>query len=326
MDTVWMLQHGAFSPVPSEKQGGTPARFTLWGVVNVTPDSFFDGGQHFSQESSLAHALKLAADGARVLDLGGASTRPGAEDVSPQEETRRVLPLVRELVRLRRETKNEASSEAVDSSDNAAAPSTPDAPDAPALPADTLISVDTWQSSVAAAVLEAGADILNDVSACAWDPALREAAAAFKPGYVLTHCLPGAKPGTMQDNPRYDDVVSDVLRFFEEKMAMLVAAGLPEHCIMLDPGIGFGKTAEHNCALLAGMERIAALGRPILLGVSNKSLFGHLLGLGVTERGEATRICTSLLAVRGIYHHRVHDVTSARQALTLVERFTPWKG
>ena len=107
---------------------------------------------------------------------------------------------------------------------------------------------------------------------------------------------------------------------------MLVAAGLPEHCIMLDPGIGFGKTAEHNCALLAGMERIAALGRPILLGVSNKSLFGHLLGLGVTERGEATRICTSLLAARGVYHHRVHDVTSARRALTLVERFTPWKG
>ena len=322
MDKVWMLQHGAFSPVPSEKQGGTPARFTLWGVVNVTPDSFFDGGQHFSQKASLAHALRLAADGARVLDLGGASTRPGAADVSPQEETRRVLPLVRELVRLRGltgagDSTNAGADRGIGNTSGSALSG---------LPADTLISVDTWQSSVAAAVLEAGADILNDVSACAWDPALREAAAAFKPGYVLTHCLPGAKPGTMQDSPHYDDVVSDVLRFFEEKMAMLVAAGLPEHCIMLDPGIGFGKTVEHNCALLAGMERIAALGRPILLGVSNKSLFGHLLGLGVTERGEATRICTSLLAARGVYHHRVHDVTSARQALTLVERFTPWKG
>jgi len=322
MDKVWMLQHGAFSPVPSEKQGGTPARFTLWGVVNVTPDSFFDGGQHFSQKASLAHALRLAADGARVLDLGGASTRPGAADVSPQEETRRVLPLVRELVRLRGlagagDSTNAGADRGIGNTSE---------PALSGLPADTLISVDTWQSSVAAAVLEAGADILNDVSACAWDPALREAAAAFKPGYVLTHCLPGAKPGTMQDSPHYDDVVSDVLRFFEEKMAMLVASGLPEHCIMLDPGIGFGKTVEHNCALLAGMERIAALGRPILLGVSNKSLFGHLLGLGVTERGEATRICTSLLAARGVYHHRVHDVTSARQALTLVERFTPWKG
>ncbi len=309
MDKVWMLPNGAFSPVPSEKQGGTPARFTLWGVVNVTPDSFFDGGEHFTPQSALAHALKLAGDGARVLDLGGASTRPGAEDIPIEEETRRVLPLLRELVRLR-----------------GLASAAEDAPSVSRLAPDTLLSVDTWRADVAAHVLEAGADILNDVSACAWDPALCETVAAFKPGYVLTHCLPGAKPGTMQEQPCYGSVVDDVLRFFEEKMAMLTAAGLPETHIMLDPGIGFGKTVEHNCALLTGMERLASLGRPILLGVSNKSLFGHLLGLDVTERGEATRICTSLLAARGIYHHRVHDVTSARRALTLVERFTPWKG
>ena len=306
MDRVWMLRNGAFSPISAEKQGGTPPRFTLWGVVNVTPDSFFDGGEHASLESSLAHALKLAAGGARILDLGGASSRPGAEDVPEAEETRRVLPLVQELVKLREQASR--------------------APEAQiALPAETLISVDTWRAGTARAALEAGADILNDISACAWDPALRETAAALRPGYVLMHCMPGTRPGTMQDAPRYGDVVSDVLRFFEENMALLVKAGLPESHIMLDPGIGFGKTAEHNCALLTGMERLYSLGRPILLGVSNKSLFGHLLGLGVAERGEATRICTSLLAARGICHHRVHDVTSARQALSLVEHFTPWK-
>ena len=306
MDKVWMLRNGAFSPVSAEKQGGTPPRFTLWGVVNVTPDSFFDGGEHASLESALAHALKLASDGARILDLGGASSRPGAEDVPEDEETSRVLPLVQELVKLREQARraHEANS---------------------ALPAETLISVDTWRAGTARAALEAGADILNDISACAWDPALRETAAALKPGYVLMHCMPGTRPGTMQDAPRYGDVVDEVLRFFEENMALMVKAGLPESHIMLDPGIGFGKTVEHNCALLAGMERLDSLGRPILLGVSNKSLFGHLLGLGVTERGEATRICTSLLAARGICHHRVHDVTSARQALSLVEHFTPWK-
>ena len=305
-DRVWMLRHGAFSPVSAEEQGGTPPRFTLWGVVNVTPDSFFDGGRHCSPEKGLAHALKLASDGARVLDLGGASSRPGAEYVPEEEETRRVLPLVQELARIREQARQTPEAEAE-------------------LPPGTLISVDTWRAGTARAALEAGADILNDISACAWDPALRETAAAFRPGYVLMHCLPGARPGTMQDAPRYGNVVSEVLRFFEENMALLVKAGLPESHIMLDPGIGFGKTAEHNCALLSGMERLGTLGRPILLGVSNKSLFGHLLGLGTAERGEATRICTSLLAARGICHHRVHDVTSARQALCLVEHFTPWK-
>jgi len=298
MDTVWMLRHGAFSPVSPEKQGGTPSRFTLWGVVNVTPDSFSDGGRYLEFGAALSHALDLAADGARILDLGGASSRPGAEDVPAEEERRRVLPLVQALAERRAQT--------------------------PAL-AETLLSVDTWRASVAAAALSSGADILNDISACAWEPELMDVAAQYRPGYVLMHCLPGSRPGTMQKQPRYDDVVAEVVFFFEKKMAALVKAGLPEDHIILDPGIGFGKTAAHNCALLAGMETFASLGRPILLGISNKSLFGDLLGLDVTQRGEATRVCTSLLAARGVLHHRVHDVTSARRALELVERFTPWK-
>ena len=304
MEKVWMLRHGAFSPVSAEKQGGTPPRFTLWGVVNVTPDSFFDGGTHDSLERAVPHALSLATDGARVLDLGGASSRPGADDVPAEEELRRVLPLLKELVRLRAQA---------------------DTTEGVALSASTLFSVDTWRADVARAALEAGADIVNDVSACAWEPSLREAVAEHKPGYVLMHCLPGTAPRTMQDAPRYGDTVGEVLDFFEKNMTLLVKAGLPEEHIMLDPGIGFGKTAEHNCALLRGMERLQSLGRPILLGVSNKSLFGALLGLGVHERGEATRVCTALLAARGIVHHRVHDVKAARQALTLTEHFSPWK-
>ena len=297
MDTVWMLRNGAFSPVSAEKQGGTPSRFTLWGVVNVTPDSFFDGGRHPSFESAFSHARRLAADGARVLDLGGASSRPGAQDVPSDDEMRRVLPLVRAL--------SEGRGRRV--------------------PPDTLLSVDTWRVDVASAVLEAGADIVNDISAALWEPELTDVLAQYRPGYVLMHCRPGMKPGPKQNEPRYDDVVDDVLSFLENRMAAIVKAGLPEENIMLDPGIGFGKTAEHNCALLAGMERLLALGRPVLLGVSNKSLFGDLLGLDVTRRLEATNVCTALLAARGVHHHRVHDVASARRALTLAEHFTPCK-
>lgn len=293
MDAVWMLRKGAFSPVPPERQGGTPSRFTLWGVVNVTPDSFFDGGRHADFDAALCHARRLAADGARVLDLGGASSRPGAEDVPAGEESRRVLPLLRALHESRGD--------------------------------DTLLSVDTWRAQVAAQALEAGADIVNDISACAWEPAMADVLAQYRPGYVLMHCLPGTRPGTMQRAPRYENVVEEVLRFFEERMTALVKAGLPEEHIMLDAGIGFGKSAEHNASLLAGMERLKALGRPVLLGVSNKSLFGDLLGLDTKERGEATNVCTALLAARGVTHHRVHDVASARRALVLAEHFTPWK-
>ena len=294
---VWMLRNGAFSPVSTERQGGTPSRFTLWGVVNVTPDSFFDGGRHPSFESAFSHARRLAADGARVLDLGGASSRPGAQDVPSDDEMRRVLPLVRALSEGRGRR----------------------------IPPDTLLSVDTWRTDVAAAVLEAGADIINDISAGLWEPAMTDVLAQYRPGYVLMHCRPGMRPGTMQKDPHYGNVVDEVMAFLEARMTALVKAGLPEENIILDPGIGFGKTAEHNCALLSSMEKLLSLGRPVLLGVSNKSLFGELLGLDVTRRIEATSVCTALLASRGVTHHRVHDVASARRALTLAEHFTPWK-
>lgn len=152
-----------------------------------------------------------------------------------------------------------------------------------------LISVDTWRAAVARAVLEAGADIINDISAFAWEPDMLEAVAAHRPGYVLMHCQ--GRPGTMQDAPAYANVTDEVLAFFEERMDALVRAGLPEEHILLDPGIGFGKRLEHNLALLRGMERLFSLGRPVLLGISQKSMFGDLLGAGQdgTGRGHGYR-------------------------------------
>lgn len=286
---VWRLREGRVCP-PSRLGG-----LYVWGIVNITPDSFYDGGSHSTPESALEHARLLHGQGADVLDLGGASSRPGAADVSAEEEIRRVLPVLSSLLRER---------------------------EAPPAAGGTrqgfpLISVDTWRAAVARAVLEAGADIINDISAFAWEPDMLEAVAAHRPGYVLMHCQ--GRPGTMQDAPAYANVTDEVLAFFVERMDALVRAGLPEEHILLDPGIGFGKRLEHNLALLRGMERLFSLGRPVLLGISQKSMFGDLLGLDRTERGEATDIVTALMAARGVAHHRVHDVASAVQALRLTD-------
>lgn len=285
---VWRLREGRVCP---------PARFAglyIWGIVNVTTDSFYDGGTHPTPESALEHARILREQGADVLDIGGASSRPGAVDVPAEEEIRRVVPVLSALLKER-----EAS---------------PLSPSRAGMP---LFSVDTWRAEAARAALDAGADIINDISAFAWEPELLELVAAYRPGYVLMHCQ--GRPGTMQEAPVYDDVVDEVLAFFEDRMNRLVRAGLPEEHVMLDPGIGFGKRLEHNLALLRGMERLLALGRPVLLGVSQKSLFGDLLGLDKMERGEATDIVTALMAVRGVTHHRVHDVASTLLALRLAD-------
>ncbi len=299
---VWTIRGGIVDPAPPLSENTTSfnsvAPYRIWGIVNVTPDSFYDGGRHPTPETALAHARALTAQGAAVLDVGGASSRPGSVDVDADEEAARVLPVVRGLL-----TDRKAAGGA---SGSAPFP---------------LISVDTWRADVAEAVLEAGADILNDISACAWEPRLAEVVAARRPGYVLMHCR--GRPGHMQDAPRYADVVDEVAAFFERRMAALIRAGLPETNIVLDPGIGFGKTLEHNLALLARTERLLELGRPLLLGLSNKSLFGDLFGLGRDERGDCTAVCTVLLAERGYLHHRVHDVAAARRALTLVRAVGP---
>lgn len=252
------------------------------GIVNVTPDSFFDGGSHPDTATAVAHALRLAGEGADMLDVGGESTRPGAPALSLEDELARVIPVVRDL--------------------------------AGALPGVPL-SVDTYKAGCAAAALAAGAVVVNDISACAFDPGLVDVLATHKPGYVLMHSQ--GRPETMQLGPRYDDVVEEILAFFEDRLGVLVRAGLPEDRVVLDPGIGFGKRVEHNVAILRHLDRFLTLGRPLYLGLSNKALFGALLDLPVGERGPATAVASALAAVRGARIHRVHDVAGVRQALRL---------
>lgn len=268
-------------------RGFFPAPFCVFGIVNVTPDSFYDGGLHQEAAFAIAHATQLMEAGAHVLDVGAESSRPFAAPVSLAEEQDRLMPVVHGLRAL------------------ITAQGTP-----------PILSIDTYKAGTAQAALDAGAEIINDISACAFDPALRDVVAHYKPGYILMHSL--GKPTTMQQAPRYDNVVDDILAFFERNMRMLQAAGLPEEHILLDPGIGFGKTLEHNLAILQQIERFATLGRPVFMGLSNKSLFGALLGLAPDQRATATQVATALLAARGVRYHRVHDVAETVRTLQLV--------
>lgn len=271
---VWRVLGGRALPAS--------APFGIMGIVNVTPDSFFDGGEHMQVEQAVAHALRLRDEGADMLDLGAESSRPGARSLSADEELRRLLPV---LCRLR------------------------------AVASGVCISVDTYHAATADAVLRCGASVINDISGCVYDPALLDVLVQHRPGYVLMHRQ--GRPATMQNAPRYDDVRRDVMEFFDQMLNRLVRAGLPEDRIVLDPGIGFGKTLEHNLTLLAHAEEWLTFGRPVLMGLSMKSLFGDLLGLPVARRGAVTQTATALLWQKGIFWHRVHDVAAARQGLTL---------
>jgi len=274
IDTTWTLKGG--------KVLG-PAPFFIAGVVNVTPDSFYDGGAHGDTLSGIAHGVELARQGADILDVGGESTRPYADSVSEAEELERVIPVVKALA--------EADSGCV-------------------------VSVDTYKAKVAAEALDAGADILNDVSAFRYDPELLDIIAQYKPGYVLMHSL--GRPEDMQDAPAYSNVVEDIIAFFDERLEILDKAGLPMDHVVLDPGIGFGKSLEHNLTILREIERFESMGLPLYMGLSNKSLWHGLLGLEVDERQNATQVATALTAAKGVPIHRVHDVELARQTLTIV--------
>jgi dihydropteroate synthase len=254
--------------------------FTIMGVVNVTPDSFSDGGRYLEARAAIAHGEQLAAEGAHILDVGGESTRPGSDPVPVEEELRRVVPVVEGLV-----------------------------------PAGARISVDTSKAAVAAAALDAGADYVNDVSAFRGDPDLAGLVADRGVDCCLMHML--GTPRTMQDDPRYDDVVADVKAFLEARLAYAVSEGVAEERVMLDPGIGFGKTVEHNLELLARLGELAALGRPLVVGVSRKSFLGRITGREVGERAVATAAANVLALERGATVFRVHDVPETLDALTV---------
>lgn len=276
-------------------RGFGPAPFLVAGIVNVTPDSFSDGGQFFDPAAATARCGKMLREGAEIIDIGGESTRPGAPLVSAEQEQERLLPVVTACSALRDAAQEQPCH----------------------------VAVDTWRAATAARMLEAGADIINDISGSSFDAAMPEVLGQFKPGYVLMHTT--AKPEIMQKLTGYSEyasVTDAVLAFFERMMHSVTAAGLPEENIILDPGIGFGKTPEQNMELLRNTERLHSLGRPLYVGVSRKSLFGELLGLPVEKRDAPTQVATALLAERGVYVHRVHDVAGAVAALTLARLFT----
>jgi dihydropteroate synthase len=249
------------------------------GIVNVTPDSFSDGGEHADTDSAVAHGLLLASEGAAILDIGGESTRPGSEPVPVADELARVVPVIERL--------------------------------AGATPA--LLSIDTTKAAVARAALAAGATIVNDVTALRGDPAMTALVAERGCPVCLMHML--GEPRTMQDAPHYDDVVGEVVAFLERAMTATVAAGVREEQILLDPGIGFGKTVEHNLLLLAHLDRVVALGRPVVLGASRKRFIGALLGAEPAQRTAGTVATTVLGLVRGAAIVRVHDVRPNVEAL-----------
>ena len=260
----------------------------LMGIVNVTPDSFSDGGRFYALEEALGHAEELERQGAVILDIGGESTRPGAAEVSADEELARVLPVVRELRK---------RSEAV-------------------------ISVDTRHAAVAAAVLEAGADVINDISGLS-DPGMAELCAQARCSVVVMHMQ--GRPETMQDAPAYGDVLEEVHRYFEERYDFLLGKGLLPEQVCWDPGIGFGKTLNHNLTLLSNMDQLHVAGRPVLLGLSRKRMLGAILG--GTDAGREP-LSTAVMTVWGHLHgaqiHRVHDVEESSRALRLVQAAEPF--
>jgi len=268
----------------------------VMGIVNVTPDSFSDGGEFLEAEAAIAHGLELVGEGAEILDIGGESTRPGADPVPAGEELRRVVPVIEGL-----------------------------AVAADAMSARPQISIDTSKAAVAAAALRAGASFVNDVSAFRADPAMAAVVAESGAECCLMHML--GEPRTMQraGGPKYNDVVDEVKAFLEERMRFAVGEGVAEERIMLDPGIGFGKTAAHNLELLRRLDELAALGRPLVIGTSRKSFLGRIAAddAGVAEPLDAQHrlagtIATNVLALeRGASVFRVHDVAPVREALAV---------
>jgi dihydropteroate synthase len=254
----------------------------IMGVVNVTPDSFSDGGLFLDADAAVEHGLRLTAEGADILDIGGESTRPGADPVGEDEELRRVVPVIERLVRS----------------------------------GQARLSIDTTKAAVARAALAAGASLVNDVSALRFDPAMAGLVAETGAGCCLMHML--GEPRTMQEDPRYDDVVSDVKSFLEERLAFAVAEGVDEERVWLDPGIGFGKTVEHNLELLRRLDEIVAIGRPVVVGTSRKSFLGKLAGGRAQGERLPGTIATNVLALeRGASVFRVHDVAQNADALAV---------
>ncbi|MFL5241688.1 MAG: dihydropteroate synthase [Gemmataceae bacterium] len=262
----------------------------VMGIVNVTPDSFSDGGSYLNPEEAIAHGHRLVEEGADILDIGGESSRPGSQPISVAEELQRVLPVIEGLA------------------SRCAVP----------------LSVDTYKAEVARRSLETGCAIVNDITALRGDEAMVEVVRSHKVGVVLMHMQ--GTPATMQQSPHYADVVAEVGQFFEERLKTLTGQGIPAEQIVLDPGIGFGKSSSHNRDLLARLGEYQRLGRPILLGVSRKGFLGKITGREPQQRLAASLAIVCLIALRQTAQIvRVHDVEETRDVLKVLEAIAPMR-
>ncbi len=282
----------------SDNKSGVPGKFSgrrgksdrsgagtlLMGVVNVTPDSFYDGGKYPTPGAAIERGLELTAAGADIIDIGGESSRPGSDPVPAAEELRRVIPVIEGL---------------------AGRVSVP-------------VSVDTWKAAVAARALEAGATIVNDISALRFDPGLAAVVAASERPYIMMHML--GTPRDMQRNPVYRDLIGEIRDFFRERIGFAAAAGIDPDRIIIDPGIGFGKTTAHNLEIINRLGEFRELGRPVLVGPSRKSFIGAILGREPGDRLWGTAGAVAAAILRGADIVRVHDVAEIRPVAAVVDR------
>lgn len=258
--------------------------YEIVGILNVTPDSFYDGGRFFSKEKAIDRAYQLIDEGADMIDVGGESTRPGSERISAEDECGRVIPVIEYL--------------------------------APRIPVP--ISIDTTKSAVARAAIDAGADVVNDISGLTMDPAMVGVISGSRVRYVLTHIQ--GTPKEMQERPSYQNVIQEICDFFKKKIAFAEQNGIGSERLILDPGIGFGKTVLHNLEILRSLKTFLNLGLPLLIGTSRKSFIGHLLNDLVNDSGPGDRLSGSLASavwsyVQGVRFFRVHDVLETKKAL-----------
>jgi dihydropteroate synthase len=262
----------------------------LMGILNVTPDSFSDGGHFADPAAAVAHAADLVTQGADILDIGGESTRPGAEPVSLEDELQRVIPVIERV----------------------------------AGQCSIPISVDTYKAEVARQALQAGAHIVNDISGLQFDPQMVDVCHEFSAGVVCMHIQ--GTPQTMQAAPHYDEVVREIVHYFEERQAWLLSQGLTADQLVFDPGIGFGKTAEHNLDILSHIAEFRRLGRPVLIGHSRKRFLKRVLGRAVDELQFGTVGVSIALAAQGVDILRVHDIAATRDALLAWDTVAHWTG
>ncbi|MEC7882629.1 MAG: dihydropteroate synthase [Verrucomicrobiota bacterium] len=263
-----------------------PGRTLVMGIVNVTPDSFSDGGQCFNYNSAIDHAQKLAKEGADILDIGGESTRPGADAISAEEEIRRVIPIIKELA------KN----------------------------TELIISADTQKPIVAKEAINAGASIINDIAASSNSSEMWNIISETKAGYICMHMK--GTPQTMQQKPHYKDVCNEVINFFKDRIKLLLENGVPAEQIVIDPGIGFGKSLDHNIELMSELNKFTVFERPVLIGASRKSFIEKLLGTPIKDRLPASLACANWATIQGSSIIRAHDVAETVQAVRMTEALT----